>query len=133
MPRTTEELVHDQHDAGLALLTDPDDADALRRMYDAQRERFLALGDVALAYFEEAVEWRERYLAMRQERDAAMEEWVNSITRQLGVESHLADHQRKIDASRKGDHDQVARQLMERIELWLMKKEVEAADLGLDE
>lgn len=89
--------------------------------------------DHAIHYMEEAHDWREKYIAMRRERDAAMNEWVNSITRQLGVESHLADHQRQIDASRKGDHDQVARQLMERVELWLMQKEVEAADLDLDE
>ena len=62
-----------------------------------------------------------------------MDDWVSAITRQLGVEDHLAAHQRQIDLSRKCDHDQVARELMERIELWRMTKEVEAEDLGLEE
>jgi hypothetical protein len=115
--------------------TEAADGDVLllrRQNRRLERDRDKAI-DTALRYCDEAHDWRERYIAMRRERDAAMDEWVNSVTRQLGVEEHLAAHQRQIDLSRKCDHDQVARQLMERIELWIMKKEVEAADLGLDD
>jgi len=49
----------------------------------------------------------------------------------MGVETHLADHQRKIDLSRKGYHDQVARELLERLEFWDLKRGVEESDLGL--
>jgi hypothetical protein len=91
----------------------------------------------SVEYFERADEWREKYIAMRRERDEAMDQWANSMAHQWAVEAHLEAHEdtvrMEIRTSAANERDRVGRELLERLEFWLLKKGVEAQDLDLSE
>lgn len=82
----------------------------------------------------EARRWRESYTAMRRERNNAMEQWLNYMEHQWGVERHLEAHEdevrMQIRATAMTERDRVTRLLAERFEMWALKNEVEAEDLG---
>ena len=74
-------------------------------------------------WMQEARQWRDGYIAMRRERNEAMDQWVNFMERQFAGEVHL-------ETQAMLARDRAARELLEIIELWCLKNQVEAEDLG---
>jgi len=133
MAREWGEIVEDQWDASRMLVQEGPSIDAYSRLADGYKERLENAIEHSVRYFEEAEEWREKYLAMRRERNEAMEQWLSYMEHQWAVERHLEGHEdevrMKIRASAMAERDRAARTLMEIFELWQLKNGVEAEDL----
>lgn len=82
----------------------------------------------------EARRWQAKYMAMRRERNEAMEQWLSFMEHQWAVEKHLEGHEdevrTKVRATALQERDRVARVLAEIFEVWSLKNGVEAEDLG---
>ncbi len=76
MAREWGDVIQDQFDASNALVhgaPSPDEAiAALHRLSAGYKERLDLAVDAAARYFDDAEKWREKYIAMRRERNEAM-------------------------------------------------------------
>lgn len=135
MPRELQELIQDQLNSFEILDSDPNNRDALWRLFVAEQEYRERTADRAVYWCDRAEHWRQKYIAMRAERDATMDEWIHSLERQMAWGVELAGHREEqnevMEAARKIQQDRVARELLERIEFWDLKRGVEESDLGL--
>ncbi len=88
----------------------------------------------ALHWIEESRLWRDKYIAMRRERNEAIGQWVDYLTGQWQFETHLeTEHDDVRRACAVDQRRQMASRMGEVVEMWNLKNDIEATDLGLDE
>ena len=85
-------------------------------------------------YVQQTRYWEDRYIAMRQEPNEAMNQWFEYMMGQLDFEIHLESHydqkRREVRAAAVHQRKQMAQRMAEIIEVWRLRNGVEAEGLG---
>ncbi len=115
-------------------MEDPSHPDLLWQRMRQLEERIDHLEGRLLHWFDQYDEMRSSYIAMRRERNDAMDQMFNLVMGQLGFEVHLETHdderRNEIRAAAILQRKQMAQQMKDMVEMWQLKNEVEAEDLG---